>query len=433
MEGFMKIRQLLILAVLAACLIAPAAAQVKYLAGSPELSATIAGPNHFMPGDEIALTVQIENSGLITLKIADPTLIARDDLPNTAKLATASLAPDGAPITVRSDPQFLGDLPGGGAAAATFVVKIADNAAPGTYTLPLTVDYTYLAQAEQHGYDSLQYFYQKKSVTLPLDINIRPNLAFDLVEMQTEHINVGTTGYLHLTLRHTGHEEARQAVAKIVRSGASPLIPMDSSMYIGDFLPGETVTGMFKVGVSSDAEAQSYPLDVVIEYVDGEGTPASSRIMTVGVPVGGKTDFEVVASRITAYPGQRTAIEVEYRNTGAATVYGAQARLSAIDPFSSTDDSAYLGDLRPGDTATARFVVNVGSDATTKAYGLDSEIRYRDSLGNSQISDTMKVEVEVIQRSGLAQYLTNPILLSVLVVLLIGAGYYIMVQRKKRS
>jgi len=113
-------------------------------------------------------------------------------------------------------------------------------------------------------------------------------------------------------------------------------------------------------------------------------------------------------------------------------VYNAQVRLSAVDPFTSNDDTAYLGDMKPGDNATARFVVNVDNDATVKAYGLDSEIRYRDALQNSQISDTMKVQITLAEQEGLMNVLTNPIVLSVIVILILGAGYYIMVQRKKR-
>ncbi|MDD1718243.1 MAG: S-layer protein, partial [Methanoregulaceae archaeon] len=61
-------------------------------------------------------------------------------------------------------------------------------------------------------------------------------------------------------------------------------------------------------------------------------------------------------------------------------------------------------------------------------YGIDSEIRYRDSLENSQISDTMKVQLSVVPQDGL------PFLLGVLVVVVAAAGgaYYFFVYRKKK-
>lgn len=70
------------------------------------------------------------------------------------------------------------------------------------------------------------------------------------------------------------------------------------------------------------------------------------------------------------------------------------------------------------------------SSATPKEYGLDSEIRYRDALDNSQISDTMKVRVNVEEGSG--PVYTNPIVIVAIIAVLCGAGYYVFVKRKKK-
>ncbi len=121
-------------------------------------------------------------------------------------------------------------------------------------------------------------------------------------------------------------------------------------------------------------------------------------------------------------------IEVTYKNTGSGTAYSAQARISAVDPFTSNDDTAFLGDLGPGETAGARYEVSVDESATAKEYGLDSEIRYRDSLGNSQISDTMKVMVAVEEPSPGMTIL----LAAVPIGAIIAAGYYFFVVRKKK-
>ncbi len=128
--------------------------------------------------------------------------------------------------------------------------------------------------------------------------------------------------------------------------------------------------------------------------------------------------------------GEKQVLEVVYRNTGAAAVAAAQARLSAVDPFTSSDDTAYLGDMKPGEEKTARFEVAADKSATAKVYGLDSEVRYRDALDNSQISDTMKVPVTVTESGGMGALLTSPIVLAVIAVLVIGGGYYLYRRRK---
>ncbi len=426
----MRRQQLLVLALLIATLVAPTMAADKYLYGSPSLSASIAGTNEFSPGDTVALTVVLTNSGLNTYKLVDPTAVARDDLPNTAKMVTAGLDATGAPITVKSDPQFLGDIAGGKSATATYNIRIADTAAPGTYQMPLQVTYTYLQSAEQYGSDSIQYFYETKTETLPLAVTIKPDLRIEVVDVTSDYLNVGTEGYVYLTLKNIGHETAKDAVARIARSGTSPIVPTDASAYLGTFAPGDTANVTFKVAVSTEAEAQSYPLDVLVTYENSDGDAATTTTTTLGLPVGGKTDFAVVSTTGTLSPGEKSVLEVIYKNIGDTTVYNAQARLSAIDPFTSNDDTAYLGDLAPGQEAAARFEVNVDTDATLKTYGLDSEIRYRDALDNSQISDTMKVQVDLVQQSG--SLFTNPIVLIVLAVVILGGGYYILVYRKKQ-
>ena len=115
---------------------------------------------------------------------------------------------------------------------------------------------------------------------------------------------------------------------------------------------------------------------------------------------------------------------------GDTTAYDATARISAVDPFTSNDDSASLGDLAPGETAVGKYVVTVDDDATIKSYGIDTEIRYRDSLDNSQISDSMKAGVVVQKKSGM-DILTNPIVLTIIIVIIAAAVYLIWSRKKK--
>ncbi|MFA7197969.1 MAG: CARDB domain-containing protein [Methanoculleus sp.] len=426
----MRWQHVTVLVLLLALLAVPGAAQgVKYLYGNPDLSATIAGTNEFAPGAETGLTVIISNSGLNTHKIIGSTLATPDDLPNTAKLATVALKSGDAPFTVKTDPQFLSDIMGGASRTATFNVKVADSTEPGTYVLPLEVTYTYMQEAEDLG-DTLRYNYQTRTDTLPLTVQVTPDLRVEVLDVRSESLNVGTEGYVYMTLKNVGQDTAKKAIAKITRNEASPLIPTDSSAYIGAFGPGETVDVKFKVSVANSAEPQSYPLDVVITYENYEGNTVTSRPATIGLPVGGKIAFEVVSPKAVLNPGGQSILEVVYRNAGVATVYNAQARISAVDPFTSSDDTAYLGDLAPGQTATARFEVSVDAEGTEKDYGIDSEIRYRDELDNSKISDTLKVQVALEKRSG--AFFTNPVFILVVLAVIIGAGYYIFVYRKKR-
>ena len=58
-------------------------------------------------------------------------------------------------------------------------------------------------------------------------------------------------------------------------------------------------------------------------------------------------------------PGNKKVINVVYKNTGDAAVYSAQARISAVDPFTSNDDIAYIGNLQPGESKMVSYIMSV--------------------------------------------------------------------------
>ncbi len=424
----MKLTCLAILVIFIGLLMVPANAGTKYMSGGPEMTASIAGTNEFSPGDDATIRIFIENRGLINIKFVQSGIVERDDLPNTAKLVRATLQPGTAPLTIKSDPQMVGDISGGDRVLVPFTTKIDANAAAGTYILPLTLQYTYLREAEQYGQDSITYTYKEVNETIDLPVTIKPEAFLTIEDLSTEHLNAGNEGYLTLRIHNSGFVDAASAVLKIARNGNSPVIPTESSVYIGEFSANGTVETRFKVSVSREAGEQKYPLDVFLIYKDQSGDTVTSDILTVGIPVEGKIEFMVTGNPASLQAGEKGVIEVEYQNTGAATAYSAQARISAVDPFTSNDDTAFLGDLQPGQTAVARYEVSVDESATIKEYGLDSEIRYRDALGNSQISDTMKVKITIGESSILLPAIAGFLLL----LGASGAAYY-FIRKKKKS
>ncbi|MGB9126761.1 MAG: S-layer protein, partial [Methanoregula sp.] len=58
--------KIIILIILLACLAVPAFAGTKYLAGSPNLTAYIAGANQYTAGSDIQIPVVIKNTGINT-------------------------------------------------------------------------------------------------------------------------------------------------------------------------------------------------------------------------------------------------------------------------------------------------------------------------------------------------------------------------------
>jgi len=426
-------KQVVLILFFCMCLLCPAHAGTEYLYGSPNLSVTVSGTNEFSPGDDISIPVVVINTGTSRVMLTSVATVSRDDLPDTAKNLIVALSSGDAPLVVKSDPLMAGDLAAGSTVTGTFTVKVNKDAPAGTYRLPVSLNYSYLEFAEQYGTNAIRYSYQSNTLTIPLAVTIRPAVTIDVLEAVPEALNVGTEGYVNIRLKNTGSENAKDAVIRIERSGSSPVIPVDSSVYIGDFPAGSEASCRYKVSVSSDAGQSTYPVDIVVEYQDREGDTVTSPVETAGVAVGEKIEFDVISPAVTIHPGQKNVITVEYKNTGTAPVYSATGRISIVEPFTSSQDIVYLGDIGPGESAVASYQVSVDRAATIKGYGLDSEIRYQDAQNTTYISNTMKVGIDVTRQGGVAAVLSNPILMSVIFAIVVMVLYGVFAYRKRMT
>ncbi len=426
-------KAILIFLVLSLIGIMPVMGVDTYLGASPHMSAAISGVNQFTPGQDVTINVIVRNSGVNDLKFLTIGTIDRDDLPTTAKMVTVGLGAGSAPVVIKSDPQMVkGNITSQGLVTVPILAKILSNASMGEYQLPLTIRYTYLASADNVASEYIQNHYRVVSETIPLTIKIKPQVKIDVLEAVPENLNVGSGGYLNLTIKNIGFEDGKKATVKILRNGKSPIIPTDSSVFVGDFPRNGTVSCRYKVAVSGDAAKQTYPIDVAVTYENRDGDIVTSATDTVGIPIGGKLSFSVTSSPASVVQGSDNVINVEYKNNGDTTAYHSQARISAVDPFTSSDDTSYIGDLKPGETVTARYQVHAGNEAEIKTYLLDAEIRYRDALDNSQVSDTFKVPVSVDPKPASSGLVSMLLALVVIVIIGIGTGYYLLVMRKKK-
>ncbi|MDD5258298.1 MAG: hypothetical protein PHH76_12145, partial [Methanothrix soehngenii] len=152
---------------------------------------------------------------------------------------------------------------------------------------------------------------------------------------------------------------------------------------------------------------------------------------TVPVTIRVKKQADFVIQNTTAelmVGGKKQEIHATYRNIGEDPVRDAVARLSIFKPFSSTDDQAFIGNLEPGNETTVLFRMDVDSDATTKDYGISSEIKYTDLNGDTVISESMKIPVVVKAAS-------SSLLLPAVIVLIIivAAGGYMYRKKQKKA
>lgn len=406
----------------------------KYMGGSPVLSATIVGTNEFSPGDDASIVILVKNEGVSTLKQYNRSTMEPDDLPTTAKFAQVGLASTNASIVIKTDPQRVNSIPSGGSGTLlTFKATITTNATAGEYTLPLTITYQYPTIQHQEKDTEFQYAYTDAEVTTPVVVRIKPLVKIDIVEATPDPISTGTEAYLTVKIRNAGPETGKMASATLMRAGSSAIIPTSSTAFIGTFPSGSVTECRFKIAASTDATAQVYPVDIVVTYTNSEGTVVTSRHETIGIPVYAKTSFTVTSPVPSLEAGSKGSITVTYRNNGNLTIYDTQSQIIPHTPVSSNDGIAYLGDIGPGESATARYDLKVDGSAEPGTYEFDSKLRYRDSLGNSQESDTVEVTVQIVPAKT-GTILGIPVIMAVVAVILaaiiIGLGIYFTRQKK---
>lgn len=410
---------------------APVNAGEQYMAGSPVLSASVAGTNEFTAGKEVQLAITVENTGLNQFKFVKTSIVDQDDLPNTAKFLTITLNPGDTPFIIKSDPQMVGDLMASNTATGTFTVRIPTDTPSGLYSLPVNLNYTYMYTADQYGTDTIQYTYKTKDVVFQIPVRIKPDVKIKVLSADVGNLNAGMEGSLNLEVMNTGHEDARKAIIVIAQNDGSPVTPTEASAYIGDFPPNGTAKAIFKASASDSAEAQTYPLDIYVKYENHDGDIVTTDPETIGVAVGKKTEFAVVSEPEPVTPGEKAVITIAYKNNGVAVARQAQARISMVDPFSSNDDTAFLGDIAPGEIKTASFLITIDKSATIKDYGIDSEVRYLDAFDNQLISDPIKVDLTVAEADGfVARLMKNPLSLAGIAIIILAIGYILY---RKRS
>jgi hypothetical protein len=81
-------------------------------------------------------------------------------------------------------------------------------------------------------------------------------------------------------------------------------------------------------------------------------------------------------------------------------VEDANAKVFLNDPLSSSDNSAFLGEMQAGDTQTAVFTVSATGDAVQKEYAASLEVRYEDGGGDTELADGITFGLPVSEPSG---------------------------------
>ena len=268
---------------------------------------------------------------------------------------------------------YIGTLKANETINVTFVVDV--NAEEGGY-YPFQISGIYTADGDVK---------QTSPASFGVSVKDKPEIE---VEEVKSNVFAGSKGDVLVKL--VSDSEIKSVKGKLETD--PPLSVIAGQFYAGD---GKSFEMRFKVKAGDDAENIVYPAKLTVTY-DLNGREVSKKF-DVGIKVGEKIRFEIDGEG-SIPAGSERIVSVKIKNTGGYEIRDATARITVVDPFSTTDDSSFIGNLKPREEKGISFRIKVDKDATPKEYALNLEVKYRDINGEWVISEPVKLPIVVTER-----------------------------------
>ncbi|MEM0203672.1 MAG: hypothetical protein QXO16_07500 [Archaeoglobaceae archaeon] len=385
---------------------------------------SVAGDGILHPGDEVALTILVENEGKVANFLVNENTSQLLSLITTAKDVRVELE-SGYPITVETvNPQIIGDLPSGRIASATFRVKVDEEATYGEYSIPVEISYTKISVSIVGSNYSLTYEGDQKVMEYVKVKVAKKDYDFS-VQVLSEPLKAGKDGKVDVIIENVGDRDFRGAVA--ILNVSSPILPnLDAiSSYIGDLKQGEKASVSFKVFVSEKAMNQSYPASLIVKFSTPSGQQIAiskqialkvekdkifsvSRVESFLTPAKSVQSSQSTQVSLGSLPfsslmqtSQSSTQFITITSVGVVIVefesHEEFRSVSAILTFENQllqpQNSPYFDSIKKGEKAIAIFYVK--SLALAGSYRGNFLLKYKSELGDELITPAEPIEVKV--------------------------------------
>ncbi|MFC6615125.1 COG1361 S-layer family protein [Halopenitus salinus] len=314
----------------------------------------------------------------------------------TARGMTMELDDSNVPIDVRTGQIAVGNLPTG-SSEMTVPITIAEGAEPGTYRIPIEYEYQFTRLVDYDAYGT-DYGEFTRSRTGSITVEVTEDARFEVVDTNAT-AQIGDESDVSMTLRNVGSEPAGDAsVVAESRSGALTFESGDTSStaFVGEWEPGETRTINYSVALASDAARRGYTVDLSVNYEDTDGINTTSRPMTAGIATAPEQSFDLQDVSSSLRAGEDGEIEGTVTNVGPQRADSVVVRYaddsSSVVPI---EESAAVGSLDPGESASFTLPLEVSSEAEAGAKSLEFAVRYRNQDGDRRAYEKLDVLAEV--------------------------------------
>ncbi len=244
------------------------------------------------------------------------------------------------------------------------------------------------------------------------------------VEGVESTLRVGEERTVSGQIRNDGAVAVDNVVLRLETSNPNVNV-LEPEVALGRLGPDETASFTFDVGISDNAQPGDRQFTLTAEYRTSSGEQKTSDPLDARVSIDEQRPaFEVTGVDARFDAGSGGVLAVEIRNARDEPVDDISAKLYTESPLSSGNDEAFVQQLDPGETTEIRFALSVGGGALPKVYPAQVDFQYDDADGDTHITDTYQVPVEVTEPESGGPPVVPIVIVVVLVLALGGYAYY---------
>ncbi|MGV8086735.1 MAG: COG1361 S-layer family protein [Candidatus Woesearchaeota archaeon] len=260
-----------------------------------------------------------------------------------------------------------------------------------------------------------------------------PELVLSVIRSEPSKLMPDTTdNKLSVDLLNMGDDDAELVLAKLsLPNGFENTYSYSSISSIGTIGGGSSKTATFYIDIDDTIVEDAYSASLTLTYREEGENIMITKELPIILEVKNKPMFKI--TNITfepeiIYAGDTVTMKVSILNIGSkdAKSISLRAFKESSQPFDFDEKSDFIGTLESSQQGTAVIVFKVDTDAPSKEYLMDLEIRsiYNDEVFTQQ--DVAVVNI-IAKKSGFVSKYWIAIVLVLTAILLVG---YLLIKKK---
>jgi hypothetical protein len=370
------------------------------------------GPTEVAPGETTTLDITLKNLGTNFGAYLSATLDPSDVSPIDA-LDSSKKHLDRAEAATKSS-EYFGIVLQTQSIPVKYRIKVDDNAATGSYNVPLSLvwqDETSTAQTQ--------------TLYLGIVVSGEPHLVISGINSTPERVYPDTEFTLDITIENTGTEKAKSVEAALTLPDG---ITGEDLAYLGTINRDAKAKASYTLKATKASKSGAYDFLLSIDYADEQGTPGKvERPFTVFISERGDIDLEIAGistSPAKLYPGTDFTLSVQLENIGTQDAKSVMATVSNSEGFVG-EFSSFVGKIESDDVSSGIFDLTATQMATPGDHEFKIKIEFTDVKGEVFSEDKIfNVYVdEPVKRSAA----------STVIILLVVAVVAVILWRRRKA